>query len=171
MQFNKFYLFFLLFFGFSAMAEQGCPPGQFPIGGQGAAACAPIPQGNPGSQEPRPLGKWIKTWGAVAQDTSNGTLGVSIGKNSKQDAQQEARAKCMEVGGVRCKDWVEYQNQCVAITGPQKDGVNTAGKLQFARGPSLYDIRRNALESCASANQSHCGVLYSACSEPRFQHY
>ncbi|MCC8468661.1 DUF4189 domain-containing protein, partial [Xanthomonas phaseoli] len=81
MSFNRFSLLFLMIVGIPAMAEQGCPPGQYPIGGQGVAACAPIPQGS--SQEtapaPRPLGKWIKTWGAVALD-GEGTVGVDYGK-------------------------------------------------------------------------------------------
>lgn len=85
MSFNRFSLLFLMIVGIPAMAEQGCPPGQYPIGGQGVAACAPIPQGS--SQEtapaPRPLGKWIKTWGAVALD-GEGTVGVDYGKLSKE---------------------------------------------------------------------------------------
>lgn len=55
-------LFISTFFGHAA-AEGNCPPGQFPIGGQGAVACAPMPQsGSATPQESRPLGKWIKTW-------------------------------------------------------------------------------------------------------------
>ncbi|MEA9487941.1 hypothetical protein VC187_01690, partial [Xanthomonas campestris] len=44
MKLSKILLLLLLNITFSAGAEQGCPPGQFPIGGQGAVACAPIPQ-------------------------------------------------------------------------------------------------------------------------------
>ncbi|WP_080721205.1 DUF4189 domain-containing protein [Xanthomonas euvesicatoria] len=171
MRFNKFYLFFLLVIGFSAMAEQGCPPGQYPIGGQGVAACAPIPQGNSIQQEPRASGKWIKTWGAIAHDPRNGTLGVAVGKMSKREAQEDARAKCIEVGGTQCKDWVNYENQCVAIAGPQKNGANVSGSLHFARGPSIDDVQRDAVNSCSSASSMQCGTLYSACSEPIFQKY
>lgn len=42
-----FLAWFVLAFSASAMAEQGCPPGQYPIGGQGVAACAPMPQASP----------------------------------------------------------------------------------------------------------------------------
>ena len=55
-------------------AEGGCPPGMYPIGGQGVQGCAPIPGaqgGGPGSSvsapaPPRPTGEWITTWGALA---------------------------------------------------------------------------------------------------------
>ncbi len=57
--------FSILLFSSGAWA-QGCPPGQYQIGGQGAIACAPTPQGNPVQEQPRPLGKWIKTWGGVS---------------------------------------------------------------------------------------------------------
>ncbi len=136
------------------MAEQGCPPGQYPIGGQGVAACAPIPQENSIQEQPRPIGKWIKTWGAVAEDTTNGTLGVSVGKISRREAREEARAQCMQVGGFQCKDWIDYENQCVAISGPQRDGTNIPGKLQYAKGPSIKEIQRNAVEGCASKNKT-----------------
>lgn len=52
-----------------AWAEGNCPPGYYPIGGQGARGCAPIPggaTGSTGSSEIRlatPTGKWTKTWG------------------------------------------------------------------------------------------------------------
>jgi len=55
-----------------AYAEGGCPPGSYPIGGQGVQGCAPIPGAGGGvsqqspSPRPRPLGEWIRTWGGVA---------------------------------------------------------------------------------------------------------
>ncbi|MCD0244388.1 DUF4189 domain-containing protein [Xanthomonas melonis] len=153
------------------MAEQGCPPGQYPIGGQGVAACAPIPQGNSGSQEPRPLGKWIKTWGAVARDRENGFLGAAVGKISKREARNEARARCLEVGGTQCKDWLDYENQCIAIAAPQKDGGNAPGKLYFAQGPSTDKNQRDSVDGCSSVNGMQCAILYSACSEPILKKY
>ncbi|MCC4589505.1 DUF4189 domain-containing protein [Xanthomonas sp. NCPPB 1067] len=156
---------------FSAAAEQGCPPGQYPIGGQGVAACAPIPQGGSGQQDPKPIGKWIKTWGSVAHDPKNGILGVSLGKLSKREAEKDALNKCLEGGGASCKVWESYQNQCAAIAGPQKDGRDVPGAPYFARGPSLEDVENRAKDGCASASGFRCGVLYSACSEPIFKNY
>ncbi|MCC8444928.1 DUF4189 domain-containing protein [Xanthomonas translucens] len=153
------------------MAEQGCPPGQYPIGGQGVAACAPIPQESPIQQQPRPTGKWIETWGAIAHDSVNGYLGVSVGKTSKDEAEEDARAKCVEVGGTQCKDWANYKNQCAAVAGPYKNGNPAPGALQFARGPSLQEVQHRAVDGCSSAKGAQCQVLYSDCSEPIFQKY
>ncbi|WP_407364779.1 DUF4189 domain-containing protein [Xanthomonas campestris pv. campestris] len=153
---------------------QGCPPGQYQIGGQGAIACAPIPQGS--SQEtapaPRPLGKWIKTWGAVSLDKSDvGALGVSVGKLSKREAQRDAIAGCIKAGGKNCKDWAAYENQCAAVAEPYKDERSSAGSLHFRTGTSAEDIQREVRDICSSENNRECRVIYTACSEPIFQRY
>ncbi|QWN05888.1 DUF4189 domain-containing protein [Xanthomonas citri pv. fuscans] len=133
---------------------QGCPPGQYQIGGQGAIACAPIPQGSQDNleqqQSPRPTGKWIKTWGAVSLDKSDvGALGVSVGKLSKREAQRDAIAGCIKAGGKNCKDWAAYENQCAAVAEPYKDGRSSAGSLHFRTGASAEDIRACA-EFCVT---------------------
>ena len=57
---------------YQSFAEGNCPPGYYPIGGQGARGCAPIPSGAPSSTSSggiselpanSPTGRWIKTWG------------------------------------------------------------------------------------------------------------
>nr|WP_126947813.1 DUF4189 domain-containing protein [Xanthomonas sp. BRIP62409] len=171
MNLNVIISFLILITTFSAAAEQGCPPGQYPIGGQGVAACAPIPQGGSGQQDPKPIGKWIKTWGAVAHDPQNGILGVSLGKFSKREAEKDALTKCSEGGGTNCKAWASYQNQCTAIAGPQKDSRDVPGAPYFARGSSLEDVQNRAIDGCISANGLKCATLYSACSEPVFKSY
>jgi hypothetical protein len=73
---------------FHAVAEGGCPPGMYPIGGQGVQGCAPIPGASGASSQqlpaplPRPTGRWHKTWGAMAIGR-DGDTGVSKGKDSK----------------------------------------------------------------------------------------
>ncbi|MBB6574676.1 DUF4189 domain-containing protein [Xanthomonas arboricola] len=74
--------------------SQGCLVGQYQIGGQGAVACAPIPQGTPVQQDPRPSGRWIKTWGAIAIDDDGANIGVSTGIVKKFQAEQDAVNKC-----------------------------------------------------------------------------
>ncbi|MEA9573513.1 DUF4189 domain-containing protein [Xanthomonas campestris] len=172
MKLSKILLLLLLNITFSAGAEQGCPPGQFPIGGQGAVACAPIPQTGSGPQEASPLGKWIKTWGAISLDKSSaGALGVSFGKRSKREAQQDAIAGCIKAGGKDCRDWTTYQNQCAAVAEPYRDGRSVAGTLHFRTGPSPEKIKREAEEICSSENKGECRVIYEACSEPIFKPY
>ncbi|MFS8375788.1 DUF4189 domain-containing protein [Xanthomonas campestris pv. armoraciae] len=170
---NTVLLVFLVFIGMStnAQAEQGCPPGQYPIGGQGVAACAPIPQENSIQQEPRPSGKWIKTWGAIASDGGD-NLGVAKGKLKKSDAQEEALSKCKSVSGKECQIDFVYKNQCTAIAGPHKNESAVSVVLSYTGGPTIDVASSDALANCNKHNKGlDCEVIYQACSEPYFQKY
>jgi len=66
-------------------AEGNCPPGYYPIGGQGVQGCAPIssqPAAGQGASvpapPPRPSGEWIKTWGALAQSPASDLIGAAM---------------------------------------------------------------------------------------------
>lgn len=169
---NRLTLFFLMIVGLPAMAEQGCPPGQYPIGGQGVVACAPIPQENSVQEQPRPLGQWIKTWGGIALDESGaGAVGVASGERSKRAAQKAAFSSCIGAGGKDCRDWVTYFNQCAAVAEPYKDGKSSDGKLQFSTGAALEEVTVQAEKDCTSVNNSSCRVIYSNCSDPIFEKF
>ncbi|WP_049944264.1 DUF4189 domain-containing protein, partial [Xanthomonas campestris] len=161
---NRFFLLLLLIIGLPSMAEQGCPPGQIPAQANGnITSCGPIPSGyyeQQGSAAPRPIGKWIKTWGAVSLDGS-GTVGVAYGKLSKREAQQGAISSCVEAGGEKCHDWATYYNQCAAVAEPYKDGKSIGGKLQFVGGAALEQAKADAEKKCTVANNSSCRVIYS----------
>lgn len=168
----KILLILLLTPGLPALAEQGCPPGQYPIGGQGVAACAPIPQGSSGQQESRSLGKWIKTWGAISLDKSSvGALGVSTGKLSKSEAEQDAIAGCVKAGGKECQKWNSYKNQCAAVAEPYQNGRSSAGTIHFRTGASPEKIKIEVEKNCSAENKTQCRVIYEACSEPIFESY
>ncbi|MCC8475652.1 DUF4189 domain-containing protein [Xanthomonas arboricola] len=172
MKFYNFLLFLLLVASQPAMAEQGCPPGQYPIGGQGVAACAPMPQGSSSQQESRPLGKWIKTWGAISLDKSSvGALGVSTGKISKSEAEQDAIAGCVKAGGKDCQKWNAYKNQCAAVAEPYHNGRSSAGTIHFRTGASPEKIMVEVENICSTENKTQCRVIYQACSEPIFESY
>ncbi|PBP86157.1 DUF4189 domain-containing protein [Pseudomonas syringae] len=172
MRFSYFYIFVLAFYANISYAEGGCPAGQYPIGGQGAVACAPIPQSQTQQAQPTPIGKWIKTWGAVALDRADtGAIGASIGKISESDARQDAIHNCIKGGGTECKGWTTYENQCIAIAEPYKGEKSVPGSLQFVTGPSLEKIKGEASEKCTSKNNMTCRVFYSDCSEPIFEKF
>ncbi|APO95059.1 DUF4189 domain-containing protein [Xanthomonas vesicatoria] len=161
----------LISFSYYAYAEQGCPPGQYPIGGQGVAACAPIPQGGSNQQEARPLGKWIKTWGAIASD-GGPNLSVSEGKTKKSIARDEALAKCKSVSGKECKIDFTYENQCAAVAEPYQDGKSIDGILSYAGAPTREIATNNAIGSCTKNNKSaKCRSIYTGCAEPIFKSY
>ena len=57
----------------AAMAEGRCPPGQYPIGGQGVGGCAPIPGAGQSGDGVAPTGRWETRWGAIASDAGHDT--------------------------------------------------------------------------------------------------
>ncbi|MDG4482706.1 DUF4189 domain-containing protein [Xanthomonas vesicatoria] len=147
---------------------QGCPVGQYQIGGQGAVACAPIPQGNSNQQEPRPSGKWIKTWGAIASDGAE-NVGVSTGKLKKSEAEQEAIGNCEAASNNKCHIIRSYKNQCAAVAEPSKRGVF---ERISSSGPSTEIASSDALNLCQEKNSNgDCKIIYKGCSEPIFESY
>ncbi|WP_184627965.1 DUF4189 domain-containing protein [Xanthomonas arboricola] len=171
----KLSLLLLLVFATNVYAEQGCPPGQYPIGGQGAVACAPIPSNAPTTRQSRPSGRWIKTWGAIALGSRDGTsyYGIPVGFPSKSEAEEEAVLRCRKLGAQDCHVVVSYRNQCAAIGEPQTAGKPTPGGLvQFSRQPTKKEAYTEALDRCQTRNPGmHCEVIFNACSEPIFQEF
>ncbi len=163
----------LVGFGFPALAEGGsCPSGYYPIGGQGVAGCAPIPgyaAGRGASQETRPVvqGRWVKTWGAIADDqTGTGNIGVSVGKRTKREAAAEAISNCESLAGGACKLTLAYENQCAAIAAPSVDNIEVGG-VPMSQGAPSIDIAKNlAIPKCKEKNRkSECITVYAACTE------
>ncbi|MFV7456355.1 DUF4189 domain-containing protein [Stenotrophomonas maltophilia] len=151
-----------------AQAEGRCPPGQYPIGGQGVGGCAPIPGGEgTATSGPRATGKWIKTWGAISLAPS-GASGSSTGRVRKTEAVEEAQRKCAESGGVGCKVTITYKNQCVAAVVASS---GTDGTTQFGTGATIESAKEFASRLCASKGGSDCAAVYAACSEPIFEKF
>ncbi len=117
-----------------AWAEGRCPPGQYPIGGQGAGGCAPIPAGGSGAESPRPTGRWIKTWGAFAASPS-GIAGAASGWRKKVDAGSAAVRSCSDAGGRDCQVKFTYKNQCAtaAVSNAEPEGLSTLLQPQRRR--------------------------------------
>lgn len=163
-------------------AENGCPPGQLPAQANGAiTSCTPIPSGYYQSQSvpaPRPSGKWITTWGAIAMgsidDTKN--YGVTTGKLSKAEAEADALRRCASHGEKDCRVFISYHNQCAAIAEPQTNGLPiSAGRVSFARAVSIPEATKIAQTDCKKTNSSvlgvDCKMVYQACTEQIFQKF
>ncbi|KAB7775451.1 DUF4189 domain-containing protein [Xanthomonas sp. LMG 12459] len=172
-------LFTMLLLTNTADAENGCPPGQLPAQASGAmSSCTPIPPGYYQQQPtppPRPSGKWIKTWGAIAIGTVDSVpyYGVPTGAMSESEAKIQALARCAKKGAQNCKVALVYQNQCAVIVEPQINGQpNPDGFIQFAGGPTKEKAVETASEGCERRNPgATCKVIYQACSEPVFEKY
>jgi len=165
-----------MLFASAAHAEGGCPAGQYPIGGQGAVGCAPMPQQQQQQQQaPRPSGEWIKTWGAISIGVkgSEPYYGVPVGMRTKAEAEQEALARCAKLGAEHCKVVLTYQNQCAAIGEPKTDGKpNPDGYVQFIGQPDKESASSEALRTCTARNPTmQCEVIYAACTEPIFRKF
>lgn len=166
----------LCFASFAAFAEGRCPPGQYPVGGQGVGGCAPIPGGaSGGAVSSVPTGKWETRWGAIAEDSSANARGVptatgaSDSQKSKRDAERAAVAHCTKLGGQKCKVVGTYHNQCIAIADPKAPGQG-GGRSVTYRAETLELAQSEALKRCADG-AAECSIFYSACSMSEFREF
>lgn len=162
-----FYLFSFFIYS-SVHAEGSCPPGYYPIGGQGVQGCAPIPGSQTSSVEnaPRPSGRWADGWGAVASSASTHDVGFSSGMRSKRSAEQAAIQRCSVDGARDCNIIKTYKNQCFAWAVPVTDGPGMAAGL--ARAPGLKNVESLALSQCVDPLGERCEIFYSNCSDSIF---
>lgn len=149
-----------------AWAEGRCPPGQYPIGGQGAGGCAPIPAGGSGAESPRPTGRWIKTWGAFAASPS-GIAGAASGWRKKADAGSAAVRSCSDAGGRDCQVKFTYKNQC-ATAAVSNAG---AGGTFYSAAATKEEAAGLSLAQCRAASKRTCEVVMSNCTEPEFEKF
>lgn len=165
---RAFLLLALLSSATVAYAEGRCPPGQYPVGGQGVGGCAPIPSsnGSAGQSGPVTIGRWIKTWGAIATAPSSGDMGASVGKRSKKEAAEEALMRCASHGAKDCRVGISYKNQCVAYADPEPGSNGTVSASVAASKEQASDL---VLSHCAKRGGGQCKVLYTDCSEPVFE--
>lgn len=155
-----------------ARAEGNCPPGFYPIGGQGVQGCAPISAGSAGASEspppaPRPNGEWIKTWGALAGSLGGAQGGAATGAKSQDEASRQAVKYCEESSGSSCKVEFVYFNQCAVAVVSASKSTGT----QYAGGPTVQAATDTAMRLCQNKGGAQCNVIYSACSEPLFRKY
>lgn len=157
-------LFGLLMCG-SVYAEGSCPDGYTPYNYGATVGCVPggnDPQAQSQTQMDAhtPSGAWQKTWGAIAADGVNGSLGVAVGASSKENAESTALADCHSKGGNQCVVSLAYFNQCAAmVVGSKNYNSYSAATIEEAK-----DI---GLKSC-NASDANCRVFYADCSKPDF---
>jgi hypothetical protein len=143
-----------------AHAEGNCPPGQYPVGGQGWQGCNPIPgyrNQQQGPQQPAP--QWESRWGAIATSTQDGILGVSTDKRSEREASRVAMQDCQSKGGVKCKVDAAYDNQCAAV-------VVGDGGYNVQNASTLDRAVATGMKTCRDGGLANCHAYYTACSLP-----
>ncbi|WP_082861752.1 DUF4189 domain-containing protein [Xanthomonas floridensis] len=142
-------------------AEGSCPPGYYPIGGQGVSGCAPM-GGNSG-QEARPTGEWSTRWGALARDKADTVVGVSVREKSKSAARKNAIAECQKLGGEHCEATVTYKNACIAVA-----ESTAANKSNTSISSTKAEAEKLTLATCA---ETDCKIVYSDCSSASFNRF
>lgn len=153
---------FLLIAAGSVSAQ--CAPG---IPSAGNPTCIPPNQTNSpyhqgpaqGVTPPEPKVVFADRWGAIALDTSSGSVGYSTDETSKQRASRAAIADCQTDGSRNCEVLTSYYNQCAAIS--QDDG---GGFVFAAAAPQVDEAKRTSLKNCGKAT---CSVVYSNCVHAR----
>ena len=151
----------------AAYAEGRCPPGQYPIGGQGMLGCAPIPPAA-GAPRPRASGKWHDQWGAVSLSYTARKMGHVSGMASKSLALKAAKAHCETSGAQDCTDGFAYSNGCVALLGPEP---GKTGKTGMGAAATVEEAIQVARRECPASDPGGCAVAYQECSLPVFQEY
>ncbi|WP_421567375.1 DUF4189 domain-containing protein [Stenotrophomonas sp. PD6] len=172
-------IFGLLVTSFHAFAEGACPPGQYPVGGQGVQGCAPIPGGGGAGaapSAPRATGKWETRWGAIAEDSSANVrgvplaTGVSESKRSKREAEKVAVEQCRAGGGLKCEVTATYNNQCIAVADPMpRSQGGPGGRSSTYSAGTAEQAKDLAMKGCSVAENSGCSITYSACSMSEFK--
>ena len=162
----------LLAFSGVACAEGSCPSGSYPIGGQGAVGCAPIPTDDESvamgsSVSARPAGKWKTMWGAIYADSVVGDIGAANGEQSKNKAKRLAEERCKKHGAKECELLLVYSNQCGALAWPSLVGA----KVTADGGLSADAANDSALQKCARSGGGVCKIVYSECSKPVFESF
>ena len=155
-----------------AVAENGCPYGESPIGPRSEAnplGCVidhdlNRPQVQPEQPQP-PRGHWETRWGAIAMSSSGVITYAGVVKFlSKQSAQKAAIAQCKANGGGKsCKVGLAFYNQCGVIASGDTATVMQGGAtIEIASGMGL--------KKCSN-DTTNCKIYYSDCSPPVWMSY
>ena len=145
-------------------AEGGCPPGQYPVSGQGWQSCNDTTgygqdQGQP---QAAPRIRWIDHWGAIATDAYSGSLGVSTDMPSSSRAESTALADFQSKHGATCKVQITYRNQCAAMVvgqGGKIFNVNPGTTVAQARSGWPKDMQHRSQRLPCRRTREHGGAL------------
>lgn len=157
----------------SALAEGRCPPGQYPVGGQGVGGCAPIPgyRGGSSSQQngPQMRRDWAEErYGAFVLSDSTPDAGVAADEGSDAEAKGVALTNCRRNGAKDCRIVLSYKNQCASWVVPPRDAPGA--KVGFGLGNSPEAAVANGMERCIAGAGDTCSSVYSGCSLPEWRH-
>lgn len=145
----------------SIHAEGNCPSGYYPYnytrdsqGNINGNQCAPIPGYSSQQQPAAPQVLWASRWGAIAVNSSTGSLGAEVGHKDRSTARAAAITRC----GNGCDIVLTYHDQCAAL-------ASGARFFASASGATVIEASSLAMQSCAK-KANDCEIVYSECSLP-----
>lgn len=156
---------------FAASAEGNCPPGHYPVGGQGVMGCAPISNyggAQPGQPQQPAVdpGRYEARWGAFALSDTTTDAGVAADEVSRSAAVATALGKCSRNGVKDCRVILDYSSQCAAWVVPPADVPGA--KVGLGVGKTAEAAIGDGLMKCKPAAGGTCTVAYSGCSLPKY---
>ncbi|MCL1635119.1 DUF4189 domain-containing protein [Luteimonas sp. SX5] len=112
--------------------------------------------------------QWRLTWGAVAMSANgDASVGVSVGRSTRMDAEQEAITQCELLTASRCELAIAYENQCAVIAWPSRNGATESGSPIVMSGPSVEKLSKAAVAECGKGRKDgECKIVYSDCTKP-----
>ncbi|MGH8039935.1 MAG: DUF4189 domain-containing protein [Pseudomonas sp.] len=189
---------FLLILSSGVRAEGACPPGQYPVGGQGVQGCAPIPgagawQQSPGnasylSQMEDAAATAIAAaaraankekirqdttrdwWGVIVVSTQDGVWNASLNAKTTNDATVDAMTRCKGT----CTPVLSFANSCMA------PAYSSEGGMYWSPGESREKAAAGAVAVCTAKGGTGCesppkeafcsGWKYAYSGRERFSH-
>ena len=148
-----------------SFAQTACPGGVAP----GSPQCGPSPSnhggGRPQQSRPVPDGEWIKTWGAIAMDSTTADVGTAAGQFSREEAVAKAVERCSRHGAKQCEVGFTYYNQCAAMAWP-----SAAGQARMVSSATPERAKQLALNKCRNQGLE-CRIIYEECAEPIYRKF
>ena len=159
----RFFLYLgLLLVSSSGLAQTACPHGVAP----GSPQCGPTGGGSGVSPQRQSIATWKTTWGAYAEDSTNGIVGSVTQQRSKRAAERAAVKRCKEIGGGDgCKVTMTYSNGCGVVAEPTEVMPDMIGVYEW--GGTIEEATEKALPICSAGSGGRvCKVVHSACTKP-----
>jgi len=143
----------------STQAQGFCPPGQYPVAGQGWHYCAGVPGNTDGPKSvPHAQARWINTWLSFAVDDKKGVLSAAISSESGKAAEAMAFTDCEKKGGTACEASGTILNGCLAM-------ATGSGYLAIGASGTKEDAESEAIRKC-NGGDAQCHIYHSECALP-----
>lgn len=146
---------------FCTYAQGYCPPGQYPVAGQGWSYCAGVPDSQEAPADaPKP--KWINKWLALTVDKDKAILSTATSSESANAAVAISMQDCQNKGGTACDNRVTVLNGCLAM-------AVGSGFLASGAGATKNEAEAQALGRCEGGDVK-CRIYHSECAPAEREH-